>query len=49
MGAEIIKEGIQTQVIPAWQSEIVSFDEISSFDSIEKMFLSNIYPFFTSI
>jgi hypothetical protein len=40
MGAEIIKEGILAQVIDAWRSEIVGFDENHGFDSIEKMFLS---------
>jgi hypothetical protein len=40
MGTEILKEGIFTQVIDAWKSEIVGFDETNEFDSIEKMFLS---------
>ena len=40
MGNEIVREGIQTQVIDQWRGEVSVLEEIEGIDSIEKMFLS---------
>ncbi len=50
MGTDIIREGVRSQILKEWESEIREFEEKGGLDSMEKMFLSKDYrSFVTSI
>ena len=40
MGTDIIREGVRSQILKEWESEIREFEEKGGLDSMEKMFLS---------